>query len=290
MEINNIIWQAKYTKKKNWLKASKILEEAIKDHPKEPKLYIELANIYNQKKLYRKGVEYLEKAYDLDKFNDKVKFKLGNTLLALGEHKLSVNFYDLMQTIFPEAEYNKAIALSKMGKYEESVECLEELINIKANSPLPYYLLAEQYFILKDFEKAISLLKVVEKKFGKNKKIHYLRGLNFFYQKNWLKAYLEFTEAAKMNMKGSNFQRMFGMASEKIGKMSQAIEYYFKSLKSDPFDANNYLQLIQLFIKMEKIDEAWKLLKKAEKLLPMSPTLIVIKHQLLTLKNKNKEY
>ncbi len=282
-DIQNLLWQAKFERKRNWLHAVRILEESLEVHDHDPVILTEMGDIYTGRKLYKKAIEVYQKALEKDQKNPNLLFKIANCYLSMNEMNIALYYYDQMGDPFPEAKYNKAIALSRVNRVEESIILLEELIQINPDSELPYFFLVEQYLSQKNYDQAIDRLNLTEKIFGKSGKISFLRGISYTYEKNWLKAYIEFQDAEKLKYSSANFYRAYGITSEKIGKSEQAIDYLLKSIRKEPFNITTYLDLINIYIAHERLLEAHRIVEHARKIGPFSSALSLIHNKILHL-------
>ncbi len=282
-DIQNIIWQVKFERKRNWLHAVRILEESLLLHDNDPFLLTEMGDIYTGKKLHKKAIEMYQKALEKDSKEPNLLFKIANCYLSMNEMNIALYYYDQMGDPFPEAKYNKAIALSRVNRVAESIVLLEELIQIRPDSELPYFFLIEQYLSQKEYDKAIERLNLTEQIFGKSGKISFLRGIANTYQKNWLRAFVEFQDADKLQYSSANFYRAYGITSEKIGKSEQAIEYLLRSIRKEPFNITTYLDLINIYIAHERLLEAHRIVEHARKIGPFSSSLSLIHNKILHL-------
>ena len=286
-KIENILWQAKLQKNKNWLKVRKLLKEGLEEFPEEKELMLALADLYLSKKIYRKAIEQYQKALELDRNNEFTIFRIGNCFLSLNEYRIAIDYYEKLEKQFPELLYNLAFAYSKIGRVDKSLEILTNLLNFKVNSELPYLFLAELYFSKNKFKKAIEYIDKAEKSFGKRGTICYLRGLAYFQLRNWLKAYVEFQHAEKLKVGSFHFYRNFGLTCEKIGKTSEAINLILKSVKLSPLDPVGYIELIKIYLVHNRYMEAYSMVQLAKRNVPFSITLSMLYNQILKKINKH---
>ncbi|GEM_PF-217179 len=282
-KLENVIWQSKFERQRNWLSAIKLLESNLGEFGQEPDLYEEMAEIYAAKKLYKHSIEQYQKALERRPGDPGLTFKLGNCYLSINELKIALYHYERIAEPFPEALYNKAIVLARLGHTDACIVLLESLISQGPDSDLPYFFLVEQYLAHKDYEQAISTLNTVELNFGRLGKVSFLRGVAYTYLKNWLKAYMEFQEAEKMSFKSANFYRAYGIASERIGKSDQAVEYLLESIRLEPFNISAYLDLVNLYISHERLLEAYQIVEHARRIGPFTSALALIHSKILHL-------
>ena len=282
-KIENLLWQVKFEIKHNWLRARNLLREAIREHPDIPELQITLADLYQSKKLYRKAINEYQQALPLSPQQSSLLFRIGNCFLSLGDYKIALSYYSQLADDFPELIYNKAFALSKLNRTDEAVEVLEKMFsqNYQISSEIPYIFLAEMYYTRQEFEKTIKCLDTAEQNFGKRASIFYLRGVTYFNLTYWLKAYLEFQNAAKMKVETAHFYKNYGLSCEKIGKTTQAIDLLLLSIKMAPLDAGGYIELIKIYLNHGSVIEAYTIAQHAKRNIPYSITLSLLYDQIL---------
>lgn len=290
-KIDNILWQVKFEMKHNWLRARNILRKEISENPGNTTLQLTLADLYQSKRLFRKAIAEYQKVLPFRKLSEQnvILFHIGNCFLSLNEFKLAFNYYDQLPEDFPELFYNKAFALSKLNRSDEAIEILEKMfsMNFSISSEIPYIFLAELHYTRREFDKAIHYLDIAENNFGKKGSIFYLRGLTYFNIQNWLKAYIEFQDADKLKVDTAHFYKNFGLACEKIGKTTQAIDLLLKSIKLALLDPESYIELIQIYLSHERVMEAYTIAQHAKRNIPYSITLSMLYDQILQRLNQN---
>ena len=280
-KIDKILVQVHYLKKINWLKAIALLKESIIAHPKSDELFLESAEIYSQHKIHRKAIEMYLNALHLRKYDQTLLFKIANNFLALNEYKLALDYYEKINDRFPELFYNKAYALSKIGKTSESIVLLEKLIKEFKTSEIPYLFLSELYFSRKEFNKAIKYIEIAERKFGNKGAFHYLKGAAFSHQEHWLNAYTEFKKAEKFKNNFPHYYRSFAISAEKIG---------FQNLQKEPRDTSTFIELIKIYIARDDLESAYKIIKKAQNLTsPNFPLTLLYNQVIKKIKSSKKK-
>ncbi|MCD4818334.1 MAG: hypothetical protein K8S23_06550 [Candidatus Cloacimonetes bacterium] len=289
-KIDKILVQVHYLKKKNWLEAIALLKQNAKIYPKSDELYLELAEIYSQHKIHRKSIEMYLNALYLRKSDQTLIFKIANNFLALNEFKLALDYYGKINDRFPELFYNKAYALSKIGKSSESIVLLEELIEEFKTSEIPYLFLSELYFSRKEFNKAIKYIEIAERKFGHKGAFHYLKGAAFSHLEHWLNAYTEFKKAEKFKNNFPHYYRSFAISAEKIGRTDEAIKLFFQNLQKEPHDTSTFIELIKIYIARDDLDSAYKIIKEAQNLTsPNFPLTLLYNQVIKKIKSTKKD-
>jgi superkiller protein 3 len=279
-DYKKYLWQAQFEKKTNWLKAITTLRQATDLYPNESELFIELGQLCSERKLHNEAIEYYQKAVEIDPKFTNVYFKIANCYLALKEENLAIYYYDKIAEEFPEALYNKAIALSRQDKTQEVIKVLEQLVAVGPSTSLPYFFLSEQYLTVNEYDKAIKVLRNLEIGFGKQGKVYFLRGLAYSYQKQWLKAYYEFQQCEKMKFETASFYRAYAISADKIGKLDHSLVLLQKAIELEPLNLSVYLDLINIYITHEMIEEAYKVVLHAKDIQPFSSPLSLIYNKL----------
>jgi tetratricopeptide (TPR) repeat protein len=289
-KIDKIIWQAKYGKNRNWLEIKKVLEKGIRQFPQATELYLQQGKLFQYKKLYKKAINTYQQALESDPHNDEIKFKIGNCFLFLREYQLALEYYLKIENEIPEFYYNKAYAYSKLGKLTIAADIVKKLISYNINSEIPYLFLAELSFNMGKYKDAIKYVNIAENRFGTKSTKFYLRGLAYYHQKIWLKAYLEFQNAAKMKFSSPQFYRIYGITCEKVGKSKEAEENLLYSIKLAPYDPVSYIELIKVYLAHDKILEAYNIIKYAKETSISSFPLQILKNQILKkMEEKNRK-
>ncbi len=287
-----IIWQAKYLSKRNWLQAVRILREEIKNNADSSELHDLLGDIYFRHKLYSKAVSSYQMALRNNKHENRLLFKLGNSFLSLNEYVLAIDKFEKITDTFPELLYNMAYGYAKIGNLEKSISILKRLIKINKISQVPYIFLAEIYYTQSKFDLALKYLIDAERMFGKQGTISYLQGLAYTNLKNWLKAFIEFDNAEKLNISSHQFYHSYGLTCEKIGKIERAILYIKKSISINPSSAACYLDLIRIYLEHDRLTDAYTLITQAKQKVPFSVPLSILYNQVMqkvNIENRKEE-
>ncbi len=268
MSVANLLIQAEYLMRKNWLEAIKLLENSLTEYPSEKEIYELIGDIYFQEQLHQKAIDNFQKALTFDKKNSQLLFKIGNSYLSLDEPRLSIYYFEQIPEFIPEALYNKAIAFTQMGRIEESIDALTQMLK-KTNplSDLPYTFLAEQLVQLRQYGRALKVLKDAEVKYGENPNIKLMKGFCYYYQKNWLKAYVAFREAEKSKWHTASYYHAKGICSEEIGRIDEAETNLWRCIELEPHVPKYYEDLVRLLDRQGKQEAILHLLKKARKTL-----------------------
>jgi len=146
-----------------------------------------------------------------------------------------------------------------------------------------YLFLADIYINEKKFDEALQVLEKMEKKFGTSGDILYRKGMCNLYKSYFLKAYYEFKKAFNVKHSSAKFFHAFGIATEKIGRLEEAIVYLEKSIELAPSASFAYRDLITIFIKKKEYKRALKVADKAKKYPEIATFVSLLRQKLLFL-------
>lgn len=278
--VKEILTKVRYTRKMNWLHAEKLLKENLKRFPQSVELSLELADLYFKKKYYRRSISVSQNAL---LFSDRDEFirNTANCFLALREYHLSLNYFNRVKKETPEQLYNKAIALARLKRLDESIKTAHKVIEYNLKSPVPYILLAELHFNKKEFKKTIYYCDQAESITGLCGDICFLRGMAWMAEKNLLKAYWDFHLGEVFDLKNPDYYRSFGIVCEGIGKTPKAIELLLKAIKLAPGRPGAYLELLRIYLLNNMLEDATDLLQQARDSLPGDFPLTMMYNQII---------
>ena len=247
--INNILYQARFYIKTNWLHAVKILEDALKENPEEIDLYLELADIYYQRDAFKKTLEYYQKVLKLDEDHSLARFKIGNIYLELHEPKLAIFHYDKIKEDYPEALYNKAIAYRNMQKPDEAVKILKALTKHPVKMICAFKYLAELLLMFGKTKEAFRYINEAETVFGKNSTIHYLKGLAYSQEKNYIASYTEYMKVLSDAAEFPQIHRLLGRASELLGHLPNALKHFKDAIYNRNGESGEIYDFVEFVLK-----------------------------------------
>ncbi len=246
-DINNLIIQAKYEAKNNWIKGTHILLEGINEHPNESRLHDSLGDLYFKHKHFSKAIQVYHSALRLSPKNSDIIFKLAVCYMVEKEYEKAIVYFEQVSDDIPEAVYNKCVALYYLNRSDQAIKDLEELTTKTRDSLSPYLLLAKIYIELQRNHKAISILKIAEKAVRPSGEVYYLRACAYFNQKNWLKSYVDFSKAEKLFEFNPRFYQLYSTAAELIGQTDKAISLLENCIQDFPKFFPAYYDLIDLY-------------------------------------------
>lgn len=266
-DIKELLIKARFAKKKNWLKAQKILSEGLKKHPDSAEIALELANLYFMKKRYRQALNVSQNTLLYTESEELLIF-IANCFLSMREYHVAVSYYDRIKRKSPELYYNRAVALARTKQFDEAEKYARNVLDYDVKSPVPHILMGEIYFNKKEFNQSIKCCNQAEAIGGLSSEICFLRGMSWLAQQNYLKAYWDFHKGEIFNMKNPEYYRSYGIVCEGIGKTDKAIELLQKAIKLAPDRPGAYLELIRVYLLHNMLDSVGELLHAARNSLP----------------------
>jgi tetratricopeptide (TPR) repeat protein len=158
IELSNLIQRAEALMKTNWLHAVQLLEQASEKRPDDPRPLLSLGEFYHRRQQYEKAVSVLQSALNIDPRDNYVKYMVANSSFALGNYRMAIVYYDMIEDPGQDILYNKALTLAYMGRNHESIELLRALLKDVDNNPFFYFLLIEQLIRVQDYQTAAPTL------------------------------------------------------------------------------------------------------------------------------------
>lgn len=278
--VKEILVRARNLKRTNWLQAERILKQGLKEYPASEELYLELSELYFQKKYYRRAINICQNAL-LHSRNDIFINRIGNCFLSLKEYHISLNYFEKIENVTPEQLYNKAVALAKLNRIDEALEAAFEVLEFHVKSPVPYILLGELYFNKKEFSRTVHYLDQAQKISGLSGDICFLRGMAWMGQKNLLKAYWDFHQGEVFKIQNPDYYRSYGIVCEGIGKLGKAIDLLRRAIELAPTRPGAYLELLRIYLMNSMLKAASDLMDQAREALPGDFPLTMMYNQII---------
>lgn len=275
-----IIYQARYAKRHNWLQARNILERGLEENPGSEELAYELAMLYFNRNQFKLAIKACQRAL-LFESSDRLNYLSASSFLNLREYEIAIDYFNRIKEEFPEHLYNKAVALARLKRYEEAITLTEKVLSYGVKSQVPYVFLGELHYLKKEYKETINICNKAENIYGPSGELHFLRGMSWRALQNVLKAYWDFHKAEVFKIRNTEYYRNYGLVAEGLGKIEKAISLFRESIKCSPESIASYMELFRLYLSNDMLIEASSLLKQAKNSLPESFPLTVMYNRVL---------
>jgi tetratricopeptide (TPR) repeat protein len=225
--------------------ALKLYQGMADEDPSDPKVQLELAKIYRQKRDFGRAAEALAKAKTLDKDNLDVQYERVNLLEAQGKNDEAVADLKAMLAATAKKQYTE-------GETQNRIMLLEHLAGLyrTVNQPEPAIDAYRQIGVLEPKAASKVEIEVVETYRG---------------AKNYAKAREEADAALKQFPDDRMVKMMHASVMADSGKIDQAVAELKPLLNGDK-GRETWLALAQIYEKGKRFDEMSKALDEADKL------------------------
>ncbi len=281
-DLRKLILRAEALMRTNWLHAAQLLMQAVEENPNDSRPLIALGDFYQKRQLYDKAVRCFQSALKLDPNDNQLKLVIGNTFFAQGEYQLAIVYYDKISQPSTDVRYNKALALAYLGKHQESIAIMRDLMSVIDNNPFIYFLLIEQLFRVGDFEAAQLCIAKAEARIGPHQHLLLLKALSFAHFKNWLMALNAFMAYDRLgNRMQTEHRLVYSDCAVRSGMPSLGISVLERAVEENPYSIGVYEDLVRLLLREKEHTKARKYLKQARRFFPLlSPMLQLLQGRL----------
>jgi tetratricopeptide (TPR) repeat protein len=156
------------------------------------------------------------------------------------------------------------------GRDEDAVPRLEQVLQLEQNTPVAYLELGKAYVRLKQYQKAVPVLKIAVEKLPDDGSAHFQLGRAMVETKDWAEAAPEFEAAIARTPKSAELHFYLAVVYERTQRIPDAIKEFKNTVALDPKHFRANLLLGRLFGMQGKAAEALPYLKTATKLDPES--------------------
>ena len=196
--------------------------------------------------------------------NDKLLFLIGTSYLQINEYDRAIHYLDdsiKINPMFQDAYNNRGIALTKKGKYKDSLKNYDNAINLKKDFFDAHLNKGISLNKIEQFIKAIECFNLCIKLKPDESKIYNNLGNVYRNLKNYEQAVKSYSKAIQLNKSYAEAFHGRGSLLEHFNHMELAIKDYEKAIKlNDDFD---FLYGDLMFSKMSICDwNSYDFLKK----------------------------
>lgn len=179
---NYIIGKSFY-EDENYGKAFQYLEEAAKDEPANAQIPYIIAVAYVDMSNYRKAIPYFHKALAIDSNNSRWYYEMAMTYSAIPDDKTAVTYYEKAaeKGYKTDNDYFENLSLSCIlsGQPERGLQLMINLLEKKPADLNLLYNIAETYYKIKDYPRAIAYFNSILQQDASNARAMYMMGMAY---------------------------------------------------------------------------------------------------------------
>jgi len=261
-----------YQKRKDWNKAIKVLEEAVKSNNTDLESYHHLAVSYFENDMIDKAVDVAKVVLDLHPNYLKSLLFLASVYKSLKQTKESLSYLEKALKVDPanleiRLEYAEMLASNK--EYQRAIETLNDIIQQEPAFDVAYLSLAALFERTGQLDMAIETLEKARAMNMASSKIltrlaQYLQETNQF-ERSVEILNLALTEKPE-DLEALNY---LGINYWHSGQHDKAIDLFNKVISMDKSNASAYNNLGSVYLSMSKYDLAMQQFKEATRLAPL---------------------
>jgi len=139
----------------------RILQETVAKYPKDKGARSQLANYYDNRKMYNQAVEEYTKVLDLDPNNEEALNMLGGIYLDMGDFEKAIEFLKRAALVYPGKPNpldSLAEAYFRMGKLDEAIATYRKALEVKPDFYSSMFGLQYNYALKEDYSEASKWL------------------------------------------------------------------------------------------------------------------------------------
>jgi tetratricopeptide (TPR) repeat protein len=281
-EQDNILLRALELIRSNWIHAMHILREAADQNPKDPRYQIAMGDAFASRKSFDKALQHYLIALSLDPSDQQVTALIANCYISQGEYRLALAYYQKIVNPTDDLMYNKAIAQAFLGKHEDCITTLLEILPRFPNHPFIYYLLVEQYYYKGDSETALMYIDQAKRQAGEHVQLYLLSALIYSDMKRYLLAYDQYKKADAMGtITNSDHLLNYAAAAHKSGLWKNALSIYERITEKFPYLSEGWAEIIKIHLEQENYLQAKRYLNLAKKKLDRPSSVLRLLQQRL---------
>ncbi|MDP4594489.1 MAG: tetratricopeptide repeat protein, partial [Beijerinckiaceae bacterium] len=271
-----------------------VLLQAIKDVEagKAPRLYVTNAQDGAGEVLYQLGnastqrnqlapMIYLRLALYLAPKNDLAVFALADIYERLKQHERAIDVYDLTpedSPLAPMAQMQIGNELESLGRKDDALNLLQDLVNKNPKDPEAVLALANIYRVRQDFKNAAKLytqaLDLSDKNDRGNWTTFYFRAIAYERIKEWPKAEADFKQALKLYPDHPSVLNYLGYSwVDRNSNLTEAFRMLRRAVELRPTDGAIVDSLGWAYYRLGKYEDALRELERAIELRPSDPVI-----------------
>ncbi len=246
--------------------ADKILDELERLEPQNDEVHIQRANVFSKKGNHIEAINSLNKALSVSDDPVDIYSILGMEYLFIDDvEKAKENFILSLENDGEDQStlYNIIYCFDFLNENEEAITYLNTFIDQHPYSEIAWHQLGRQYYILKNYEKAVwafNYATLIDEHFlgAYLEKGKALEKLNKFQE-----ALDNYMITLELDAPSAYVLLHIGICYENLNNFPLAIQYYKKTVHEDPMLDKGWIALTDIYIKENEYEKALITLMKA---------------------------
>lgn len=246
--------------------ADSLLNDLYSLEQSNQEVYIQKANILSRRDEHAKAIQLLEKALEITNDENDVMSLIGMEYLFLEDFENAKRFF--MKCLENDEEdysalYNIIYCFEFLEQHEEAIDYLNDFLNKNPYSEVAWHQVGKQYYILKDFKKALAAFD-----FAIISDDHFIGAyLEKGKVQEKLKQYEDAIESYSITL-GLDDPTSFallriGKCYEKIGDSELALQFYTKCVEEDGLLDKGWIAITDYYLKKKDYKKALYFIEKA---------------------------
>ena len=277
-------------------------------------LYLEMADVYEDKELYWEVIESLQQALNYEPDNEEAMSRLWFATEITEKYDESIVFHKQLIERVPYSHlswFNLGHAYAGKQMWDEALDAFEYTIAIKEDFESGYICLGDVKFMQEAYEDALNFYHDALKIAKPNKELYlktaecydklgdmpkarnyirksiaadphydeafFLLGETYRKDENWAQAISAYQRAIKLNKENTDYQLALADAYLNIEDLDKAIELFEQVLDADPKQKSNWVNLAAANFEKGDYKAAFVLLNDAEKKFEAEADILYIK-------------
>nr|MDK2851383.1 hypothetical protein [Candidatus Cloacimonadota bacterium] len=275
MDLDKTLIQAQELSQKNWIYAVHLLTQAEDEHPNDPRVQTSLGDLYFNRMQFSHALKYYLKVLSQNPGDSMIIQAIGTCYLYKHDFRLALAYFTRIPNPSEDVLYNIGYIQAILGKHDDCIKTMLELLRKIPNHPYIYFILIEQYFVLGKLDEALYYVKQAEKFAGPHSQSYLLAGLIYSTREQWLPAYYYYHKAEEFGpINNPEHVLRYANSARMIGEIKQSIRILLYGESKYSYLSDIYVMLIRILIEEDRIDQAKEVAKRARKNLENIPPVL----------------
>ncbi len=231
-----------------------------------PDLYLELADIYEEREMYDEVFENLNKSLELEPENEEALNRMWFCVEFTERYEESILLHTKLIDDKPYsylAWFNLAHAYSGIGLFEKAIEAFEFALAINEDYEYAYKDAADIYFKMKRYEKAAEYYLKAAEISKPYKELFVCAGECYYKMKDFVRARQYFRKATGIDPYFDIAFYKMGLSYQAEGRISNAVGSFERAHKLNPKTNEYMLALANAYYLGEQLEKSVVMYKKA---------------------------